>query len=295
MPFDTDLQRSARPERVEHLIRQRIEQRIPAAYLLNEAWLDGVRFYVDRRVIVPRSHIAFLLKDLRVAPKRILDLCTGSGCLAILAARAFPKARVDAADMSSAALAVAARNVREHKLGKRVRLIRSDLFKELNGRYDLIISNPPYVSTPAMRKLPPEYRYEPGIALAGGGEGLDFVARILAERGRRISSRAACWSARSARTARRSSAPIRATAFEWPQAEVFKLARARIPGASRARGQAAPSRLSSAASSACEADQPAADRDVVERAEDRPAASFSAAMYGVARLAGNAGAKNSQL
>ena len=180
MPFDTDLNRSARPDaHGAPAYKKRIEQRIPAAYLLNEAWLDGVPFYVDRRVIVPRSHIAFLLRGLRVAPKRILDLCTGSGCLAILAARAFPQARVDAADISGAALAVAARNVRQHKLGKRVRLMRSDLFKELKGRYDLIISNPPYVSTPAMRKLPPEYRYEPGIALAGGGQGLDFVARIL--------------------------------------------------------------------------------------------------------------------
>ena len=174
---------------MEPLLKKRIEQRIPAAYLLNEAWLDGVPFYVDRRVIVPRSHIAFLLRGLRAAPKRILDLCTGSGCLAILAARAFPKARVDAADISSAALAVAARNVRQHKLGKRVRLIRSDLFKELKGRYDLIISNPPYVSTPAMRKLPPEYRYEPGIALAGGGQGLDFVRADPRRRGR--ASRAA--------------------------------------------------------------------------------------------------------
>src|SRR6185295_18441443 len=106
-------------------------------------------------------------KGLRVRPKRILDLCTGSGCLAILAARAFPKARVDASDISADALAVAARNVRKHRLGRRVRLMKADLYQGL-ARYDLIISNPPYVSTPSMRKLPPEYRHEPGLALGGG-------------------------------------------------------------------------------------------------------------------------------
>ena len=123
LPFNADLDRPVK-KNIEPLIRKRIEQRIPAAYLLNEAWLDGVSFYVDRRVIVPRSHIAFLMKDLRIKPARILDLCTGSGCLAILAARTFPKAQVDASDVSSAALAVAARNVRRHKLGPRVRLVR---------------------------------------------------------------------------------------------------------------------------------------------------------------------------
>jgi ribosomal protein L3 glutamine methyltransferase len=234
MSFDADLQRSARPERVERLIRQRIEQRIPAAYLLNEAWLDGVPFYVDRRVIVPRSHIAFLLKDLRVAPKRILDLCTGSGCLAILAARIFPKARVDAADISSAALAVAARNVRQHRLSKRVRLIRSDLFEQLKGRYDLIISNPPYVSTPAMRKLPPEYRYEPGIALAAGGQGLDFVARILEGAPAHLEPRGllVCEIGENRKALERAYPDA---AFEWLQDEVFKLTRARIPAGARAR------------------------------------------------------------
>lgn len=233
LPFDTDLNRSARPDAVASLLKKRIEQRIPAAYLLNEAWLDGLPFYVDRRVIVPRSHIAFLLKGLRSAPQRILDLCTGSGCLAILAARAFPKARVDASDVSSAALAVAAQNVRRHKLGKRVRLIRSDLFGQLNGRYDLIISNPPYVSTPAMRKLPPEYRYEPGIALAGGRQGLDFVGRILEGAAAHLAPRGLliCEIGESRKALERA---CPATAFEWPQAEVFKLARARIPGASRA-------------------------------------------------------------
>ena len=184
LPFDTNLDREAAPGRLESLIRQRIEKRIPAAYLLKEAWLDGLPFYVDRRVIIPRSHIAELLKK-RLHPgpvRRVLDLCTGSGCLAILAARAFPRARIDAADISAAALAVARINVRRHRVEKRVRLVRSDLFSGLgDGRYDLILSNPPYVSAAAMRRLPAEYRYEPGLALAAGRDGLDLVARILAE------------------------------------------------------------------------------------------------------------------
>jgi ribosomal protein L3 glutamine methyltransferase len=234
LPFDADLNRSARSAAIEPLVKKRIEKRIPAPYLLNEAWLDGVPFYVDRRVIVPRSHIAFLLKGLRVAPKRILDLCTGSGCLAILAARAFPEARVDAADISSAALAVAARNVRQHELGKRVRLIRSDLFKELKGGYDLIISNPPYVSTPAMRRLPPEYRYEPGIALAAGNQGLDIVRRLLQDAAAHLEPRGllVCEIGENRRALERAYPEV---AFEWPQDEVFKLTRARIPAGAPAR------------------------------------------------------------
>ncbi|HEU4923307.1 MAG TPA: 50S ribosomal protein L3 N(5)-glutamine methyltransferase, partial [Burkholderiales bacterium] len=163
-PFDADLDADVDPKRVDHLLERRIKERIPVAYLLNEAWLHGMPFYVDRRVIIPRSHIAFLLNDLRVAPRRILDLCTGSGCLAILAARAFRNARVDASDVSSAALEVAAQNVRKHRFEKRIRLIRSDLFGSIRGRYDLILCNPPYLSTPSLRMLPREYRYEPGIA-----------------------------------------------------------------------------------------------------------------------------------
>jgi ribosomal protein L3 glutamine methyltransferase len=238
LPFRTDLGREMDPRRIEPLVKKRIEQRIPAAYLLNEAWLDGLCFYVDRRVIVPRSHIAFLLEDLPVAPKRILDLCTGSGCLAILAARAFPRAQVDASDVSSAALAVAARNVREHRLGKRVRLIRSDLFKVLNERYDLIISNPPYVSTPAMRKLPPEYRYEPGIALAAGGQGLDFVARILEGAPAHLEPRGllVCEIGENRRALERAYPEV---AFDWPQDEVFKITRARIPAGAQARARPA--------------------------------------------------------
>ena len=232
LPFDADLERSARPERVEALVRRRIEERIPAAYLLKEAWLDGARFYVDRRVIIPRSHIAFLLKELRVTPKRVLDLCTGSGCLAILAARAFPRARVDASDISAAALAVAARNVRMHRLASRIRLIRSDLYSALRGRYDLVISNPPYVSTPSMRKLPPEYRHEPGLALGGGRDGLQFVSRILAGAAQHLSAEGIlmCEIGENRKTLARA---YPSTSFRWPRDEVFTLARARIPGASR--------------------------------------------------------------
>jgi ribosomal protein L3 glutamine methyltransferase len=186
LPFDADLGQAADPSRVEPLVQKRIKERTPAAYLLNEAWLCGVPFYVDRRVIIPRSHIAGLL-EAGLEPwqprplRRILDLCTGSGCLAILAARAFPLALIDAADLSAAALAVARRNVSRHKLEKRIRVVRSDLFSSLGEkRYDLIITNPPYVTSAAMRRLPAEYRHEPGLALAAGRNGLDVVARILA-------------------------------------------------------------------------------------------------------------------
>jgi len=175
LPYNVSDAREVDPSRVEALIARRISERIPAAYLLNEAWLDGVKFYVDERVIVPRSHIAFLLKDLG-NPKRILDLCTGSGCLAALGARAHPRAQVVASDISSAALAVARKNV-----GKRVRLVRSDLFRNIRGKFDLIITNPPYVDAPAMKKLPREYLHEPRNALAAGRDGLAFVRRILAE------------------------------------------------------------------------------------------------------------------
>jgi ribosomal protein L3 glutamine methyltransferase len=167
------------------LFERRIRSRKPAAYLTREAWLAGLPFYVDERVIVPRSHIADMLAD-RLAPwaslgvKTVLDLCTGSGCLAILAARAFPRARIDAADISTAALAVARINVRRYRMGRRIRLVRSDLYSALSGRrYDVIVCNPPYVTTASMRRLPREYRREPRIALAGGVDGLDAVRAIL--------------------------------------------------------------------------------------------------------------------
>jgi ribosomal protein L3 glutamine methyltransferase len=189
LPFDTALSREATPsqeKKIESLIRSRIDKRIPVPYLLNEAWLADHAFYVDRRVIIPRSHIAELLSEqlrpwLAHPARRVLDLCTGSGCLAILAAHAFPEARVDATNLSKAAIAVARRNVAKYRLGKRVRLVRSDLFASLeHERYDLIVTNPPYVTAAAMRKLPREYHYEPGLALAGGKDGLQLVRQIIA-------------------------------------------------------------------------------------------------------------------
>ncbi len=169
-------------------LQRRIQDRIPAAYLTHEAWLGDFPFYIDERVIVPRSHIAGLLLDDTLSPwigdpeavGSALDLCTGSGCLAILLAHAFPNAHVDASDISSDALDVAARNVADYGLGNRIELIRSDLFAGLTGRsYDVIISNPPYVTGESMRTLPPEYRHEPALALASGEDGLDAVRNIL--------------------------------------------------------------------------------------------------------------------
>ncbi len=179
---------------------KRIRTRKPLAYLLNEAWLGPHKFYVDERVIVPRSFIAELLGkwgqtpiserqsaaaasgNWSLSPFSVLDLCTGSGCLAILAALQFPRAAVDAADLSDEALEVAKRNVTDYKLGKRVRLVKSDLFSALEGRtYDLIVSNPPYVTDASMRKLPDEYRKEPAMALASGKDGLDHTRAILAQ------------------------------------------------------------------------------------------------------------------
>ncbi len=182
-PVDAEGAKAARS-----LVARRIRTRKPAAYLLHEAWLGPDRFYVDERVIVPRSFIAEMARS-RFAPwvkdpaavKSALDLCTGSGCLAILLARAFPKARVDAADLSRDALAVAATNVAAYRLGRRVRLVESDLFGALAGRtYDLLVSNPPYVNAASMRRLPDEYRREPELALASGTDGLLHTRRILA-------------------------------------------------------------------------------------------------------------------
>jgi len=183
-------ERRVRPRgarRVLALFERRIRSRKPAAYLTREAWLADFRFHVDERVVVPRSHIAGLLReDLapwipdRRALKSILDLCTGSGCLAVLLAHSFPRARIDATDTSSAALAVARINVGRYRLNSRIRLIKSDMFSELGGKhYDLIVTNPPYVTTAGMRRLPREYRHEPGVALAGGRDGLDVVRWIL--------------------------------------------------------------------------------------------------------------------
>jgi ribosomal protein L3 glutamine methyltransferase len=171
------------------IIDTRIATRKPASYLTKEAWIQGHAFYVDERVIVPRSYIGELLEgglDGVVADPntvgRVLDLCTGSGCLAILAALRFGNAHVDASDVSREALQVAARNVSAYGLQERLALVASDLFAELGGkRYELIISNPPYVSASALAAFPPEYAAEPRLAHAGGTDGLDIVRRILAE------------------------------------------------------------------------------------------------------------------
>jgi ribosomal protein L3 glutamine methyltransferase len=242
LPFDADLERTVEPSRIENILKKRIAERVPAAYLLNEAWLDGVPFYVDRRVIIPRSHIAFILKQLKIEPRRILDLCTGSGCLAILAARAFPQAHVDASDISADALGVAARNVRKHRLEKRIRLVRSDLFKGLGkNQYDLIVSNPPYVSTPSMRRLAPEYRHEPGIALGAGAKGLDFVARILSDYHLHLNpgGMLLCEIGDNKRALERA---YPRTPFLWPLPEVFMLAPSRTGAASRERSRRARAR-----------------------------------------------------
>ena len=164
------------------LLDARVRTRKPAAYLTHEAWLGKHRFYVDERVIVPRSFIAELIGKWEQTPSSVLDLCTGSGCLAILVALASPGAKVDAADLSSDALAVAKKNVADYKLGRRIRLVKSDLFSALPARkYDLIMSNPPYVKASSMRKLPDEYRKEPAMALASGTDGLEHARRILAQ------------------------------------------------------------------------------------------------------------------
>ena len=185
---------AAQQRRALALIEKRIATRKPLAHLLREAWLGKHRFYVDERVIVPRSHIAELLAD-SLAPwagqvRSALDMCTGSGCLAVLLALAYPRARVDAVDVSPSALAVARRNLKDYGLQRRVQLLRSDLYAKLeNLRYDLIVANPPYVDARAMARLPPEYRREPRLALAGGRDGLGFVRRILADARRHLSPR----------------------------------------------------------------------------------------------------------
>jgi ribosomal protein L3 glutamine methyltransferase len=177
---------SAQARRLDVLVEARIQTRLPAAYLTGEAWLQGMKFRVDPRVIVPRSFISELLEEgiPGVDPGEVtsvLDLCSGSGCLAVLAARAFPKARVDAAELSKDACEVARVNIKESGFARRVRLYQGDLFAPLRGKkYDLIITNPPYVAPASMKKLPPEYRREPRMALEGfGQDGMEIVRRIL--------------------------------------------------------------------------------------------------------------------
>ncbi|MFT3732487.1 MAG: 50S ribosomal protein L3 N(5)-glutamine methyltransferase [Hyphomicrobium sp.] len=181
---------AAERDNVEFVISTRIETRKPAAYITNSAYIRGHKFYVDERVIVPRSFIGELIVQDHLAPivpddlavRRVLDLCTGSGCLAILAAEAFPNAVVDASDISDDALAVAQRNIRDCGLEKRVRTFKADLFSGLSAtEYDLIISNPPYVTADAVAAFPAEYQAEPKIAHLGGTDGLDLVRRILSD------------------------------------------------------------------------------------------------------------------
>ena len=184
----------AERRKVADLLHARVETRKPASYLLNRAYIQGIPFYVDERVIVPRSYIGeilfsdliggddFTLVEDPTEVERVLDLCTGSGCLAILAAQIFPEAQVDAVDLSADALEVAKRNVADSGFGDRIALHHGDLFAPLkNRKYDVIITNPPYVDAEAMANLPPEFRHEPEMALASGEDGLDIVRRILKE------------------------------------------------------------------------------------------------------------------
>ena len=207
LPLDSDL--SDAPDSIAHrtvtaeeaaavdaLIDQRIKTRKPAAYLTHEAWLQGVPFYVDERVIVPRSFIAELLADgsiddfLGEHTRRVLDLCTGNGSLAILAAMAYPEVEVTGADISADALAVARINVDKHGLAQRVQLQISDGMESLPGPWDLILCNPPYVNAQSMSNLPAEYRAEPELALAGGTDGMDFIRKLLRDAPARMSEHA---------------------------------------------------------------------------------------------------------
>jgi ribosomal protein L3 glutamine methyltransferase len=199
--FATARVTAAEAKAILEVIARRVTSRKPAAYLVNKIYMRGLPFYVDERTIVPRSFIGELLDshfggendeggsliDDPGAIESVLDLCTGSGCLAVLASRRFPNARVDAVDISAGALEVAARNVAGYGLEDRVTLHHGDLFKPLgNRRYDLIISNPPYVDAKAMAELPRECRAEPKLAFDGGADGLDLVRRILREAGRHL-------------------------------------------------------------------------------------------------------------
>jgi len=182
--------------KVATLLEARISTRRPAAYLTHEAWLQGVPFYVDERAIVPRSFIAELLADGTVDPwlgehtKKVLDLCTGNGSLAVLAAMAYPEVTVDGADLSTDALAVAQINVDKHGLQDRITLLPSDGLANVRGPYDLILCNPPYVNAQSMAALPAEYRAEPELALAGGTDGMDFIRRLLREAPAHMNERA---------------------------------------------------------------------------------------------------------
>ena len=203
LPLDTDLDevtdQMVTPEQqalVQALINERIATRKPAAYLTHEAWLQGVSFYIDERAIVPRSLIAEVLADgtidawLSNQTTRVLDLCTGNGSLAVLAALAWPEVQVTGADISHDALAVATINVQRHDLQERVQLVHSDGLAALPGPFDLILCNPPYVCQASMDALPAEYRAEPELALAGGADGMDFVRQLFKDAPSRMSEHA---------------------------------------------------------------------------------------------------------
>jgi ribosomal protein L3 glutamine methyltransferase len=202
LPLDSDLDALAKQpvsdeqaQAVQALIARRIDTRQPAAYLTREAWLQGVSFYVDERAIVPRSFIAELIVDggfdawLREDTRRVLDLCTGNGSLAVLAAMAWPDVDIVGADLSTDALAVARINLDKHALADRITLIESDGLAACPGPYDLILCNPPYVNAQSMSALPAEYRAEPELALAGGADGMDFVRGLLHDTPSRLSPR----------------------------------------------------------------------------------------------------------
>ncbi len=185
--FDTRLTAAEKCE-VVALFERRVEERLPVPYLIHSAWFAGLEFYVDERVLIPRSPIAELIEQgfspwiecERVG--RILDLCTGGGCISVACAMAFPQTVVDASDLSTAALEVSGINRERHQLQERMNIIHSDLFANLQGRrYDIIVSNPPYVDGRDMAALPPEFHHEPGLALAAGDDGLDIVRRILGQ------------------------------------------------------------------------------------------------------------------
>jgi len=203
LPLDTDLDEVSRQEvtpeqqaQVQALIDERIATRKPAAYLTREAWLQGVSFYIDERAIVPRSLIAEVLADgtidawLSDQTRQVLDLCTGNGSLAVLAALAWPEVQVTGADISHDALAVAAINVERHDLQDRVQMVHSDGLSALPGTFDLILCNPPYVCQASMDALPAEYRAEPELALAGGTDGMDFVRQLFQDAPARMSEHA---------------------------------------------------------------------------------------------------------
>jgi ribosomal protein L3 glutamine methyltransferase len=200
LPLDCDLDAlaahavtEAQSQAVQSLITRRIETRQPAAYLTREAWLQGVPFYVDERTIVPRSFIAELIAEggfdawLSESTREVLDLCTGNGSLAVLAAMAWPDVHVLAADLSADALAVARINIDKHALQDRIDLVESDGLQACPGPYDLILCNPPYVNAQSMSALPPEYQAEPVLALAGGADGMDFIRQLLRDAPSRLS------------------------------------------------------------------------------------------------------------